>query len=202
MPAMQSLPLVRRWRFALAAIAVVMTFVPRAGSSSGRPTESVRGAASARWSPADQTHLTSRAAVLSVDAADRVARLSLSAGVPDSRDPELNFNGTSMGELELRVPIAWTVAIDFSNLGQERHSARVVSDVELPVHLEKAVMRGAETPNATTGSPMGAHHLVTFVAARAGRFRIACAVPAHAFSGMWIRLTVDSAATEPSLRQN
>jgi len=141
----------------------------------------------------------SASSVLRVDHARRIARLTLHAGMQHGSQPELNFNGASTGELELRVPTGWTVELLFDNVGSARHSVRVVGDLDLPVDLGPSVFVGAQTPDPVVGSESGAAHRLSFVASRAGRYRIACAVPAHGFAGMWIRLTVDSAASAPSV---
>jgi hypothetical protein len=138
------------------------------------------------------------ASALTVDHARRLARLSLHAGMPHGSQPELNFNGTSRGELELRVPTGWTVELRFDNVGTARHSVRVVGDHDLPVELGEAVFANAQSPESLLGSLSGTVHRVSFVADRAGRYRIACAVPAHGFAGMWIRLTVDHAIRVPA----
>jgi len=143
---------------------------------------------------------TARAtSALTIDHARRIARLALQAGLQQGPQPELNFNGASMGELELRVPLGWTVALQFENVGTAHHSVRVVSDDELAIDLHPAAFSGAQSPDPVLGSASGSVHLVSFVAGRAGRYRIACAVPAHGFAGMWIRLTVDSTARVAAL---
>jgi uncharacterized cupredoxin-like copper-binding protein len=136
---------------------------------------------------------------LTVNAARRTARITLIAGSAKGSQPELNFNGTANGELELRVPKGWTVELLVENIGTATHSVRAVDDRELAVQIGPAAFRGAQSQHAEKGAAPGSTHTVTFVADRVGRFRIACAVLAHGFSGMWVRLTVDARATEPSL---
>lgn len=137
--------------------------------------------------------------LLRTDHARRIARVALHAGTQHGSQPELNFNGAAAGELELRVPIGWTVELLFDNVGNARHSVRVVGDLDLPVDLGPSVFAGAQSPDPVLGSESGSAHRVSFVASRVGRYRIACAVPAHGFAGMWIRLTVDGAASAPSI---
>lgn len=165
-----------------------------AASDGGTARRAREGAAEASRVAASRA-----AALLSVDAGGRAARFVVRAGLADVAQPELNFNGATMGELELRVPVGWTVSLDFSNVGQAAHSVRVVRDRELPVTVEGAALPGAESPGAEQGTPTGGAHVVTFRASRAGRYRIACAVPAHGFAGMWLRLTVDPSLTRPSV---
>jgi uncharacterized cupredoxin-like copper-binding protein len=136
---------------------------------------------------------------LTTDVGRRTARFVVRAGLQQAPQPELNFNGTSMGEIEFRVPVGWVVEIDFSNVGQAVHSARVVRDAELAVNVGAAAFAGAESPRADVGVAPGAAHVVRFRPVRAGRYRVSCAVPAHGFAGMWLRLTVDAALTRPDI---
>jgi uncharacterized cupredoxin-like copper-binding protein len=48
------------------------------------------------------------------------------------------------------------------------------------------------------GLPQGAKDEMRFTAPDSGTYRIACGVPGHALSGMWIWLKVDPAVKEPS----
>jgi uncharacterized cupredoxin-like copper-binding protein len=139
------------------------------------------------------------APALAVDQARRTARLAVRAGAPSTTQPELNFNGTAMGDMELRVPLGWTVELAFSNLGQAPHSIRLVRDAELPVQIGPAVIAGVETPHAEQGHTPGSTHLVVFRATRAGRYRVSCAVPAHGYTGMWFHLRVVPALARPAL---
>lgn len=139
------------------------------------------------------------AAPLRSDAPRREVTYTLRAGVTNTANPELNFNGASMGEEELHVPLGWSVVVRFINVGQAPHSMRMLGDGEIPVTVGPAVIAGAETPRGQVGLPPGATHIVHFTAARRGRYRLSCAVNAHGYAGMWVRVVVDPEFTRAEI---
>lgn len=103
----------------------------------------------------------------------------------------LNFDGYAFGRLVFSVPQGWRVEIVFQNLAPLPHSL-VVEPWNEPSDLRRpsAAFAGAQTPDSYRGT--GAHReaTITFVASKAGRYRLACAVPGHRDLGMWDTLVV------------
>jgi hypothetical protein len=143
------------------------------------------------WPPASATHA---GPYLGYSSAERIAWISVDA---DSR--AMTFNGAANGAQTFVVPLGWKVEIRVRNRDAAPHSARVVSALStLPLDLPSATFGGAETANPAIGLAPGQTGTFQFLAARAGSFLIACAVPGHAAGGMYLRLVVKADAGSPS----
>jgi hypothetical protein len=118
---------------------------------------------------------------LSWSKARRLVHLTLLAGLGGSNNG-FNFDGYGRGELLVRVPVGWRVVVDCENRGGMRHSCAVVKGA-LAV---TAAFSGGSTRELSPGSKA----TFSFVAARAGTFRIACLVPGHEQARMWDVLDV------------
>lgn len=136
---------------------------------------------------------------LRVDAASRRVTYAVRAGVANAANPELNFNGAAMGEEELQLPPGWTVEVQFTNVGQAPHSMRLLHDAPIPLTPGPAAIAGAETTNGPTGLAPGASSVVRFTAGKPGRYRLSCAVSAHGYAGMWVRVVVSPRFTTAAL---
>ncbi len=114
----------------------------------------------------------------------------------------MNFDGAKDGNLTLTVPLGWTVVLHFTNDDQVLpHSLEVVTDSgPVPVGPVTPAFAHAATPSLEQGLGAEGKADVTFAAARAGAYRIFCAVPGHGAAGMWIRLVVSPDAKAPSLQ--
>ena len=130
---------------------------------------------------------------LTVDRAHHVVRLTLLASLGGSNNG-FNFDGYGRGELLVQVPLGWRVAVDCENRGSARHSCAVVrgSLATTPA------FRGAATPRPLQGLDPGAKAAFSFVASRAGTYRLACLVPGHEQARMWDVLDVVRGGT-PSI---
>jgi hypothetical protein len=117
--------------------------------------------------------------------AQRLVHLTLLAGL-DSGNNGFNFDGYGRGELQVQIPLSWRVVVDCENRGGMRHSCAIVKG-SLAV---TPAFPGASTPQPTLGLSPGKKAMFSFVARRAGSFRIACLVPGHEQARMWDVLEV------------
>lgn len=137
---------------------------------------------------------------LAADAAAKRVTVTLTAGLT-TENSGLNFNGFKNGALTVTVPKGWTVAVRFTNHDPNlTHSALIIpGEGAVPVGPVPAAFAHAETKSLEAGLAPEAQDDFTFVADKAGMFRIFCAVPGHGAAGMWIRLQVSATATEPKV---
>ncbi|HTD59549.1 MAG TPA: sulfocyanin-like copper-binding protein [Gemmatimonadaceae bacterium] len=111
-----------------------------------------------------------------------------------------NFNGGSAGSQTITVPTGWNVNIDVVNKDAIPHSAIIIADARpIPNAPDKPAIERAYTAHLTDGRPaQNSEDTMNFVAPTTpGKYLIACGVPGHAPSGMWINFVV-AAATAPS----
>jgi sulfocyanin len=111
-----------------------------------------------------------------------------------------NFNGGSSGDQTITVPLGWTVNIDVVNKDAIPHSAIIIPDqTPLPNPPSTPAFPRAFTAHLTDGLPaQNGEDSMTFKATTAGNYLIACGVPGHALSGMYIRFVVSASATAPT----
>jgi hypothetical protein len=140
------------------------------------------------------------AAFLTYDTAHRSITFQLTSGdeIPD----HVSFNGSVDGTRELIVPRGWAVTVNFTNRDPVLpHSATVVSaSGAIGEALSEPAFAGAATIRAGEGLLDGSHDEMTFIADRAGSYRLACAVFGHAQRGQWITLVVSASAAVPRYR--
>jgi sulfocyanin len=135
---------------------------------------------------------------LSYDAAKKTVHLVLNAG-EGSANGGMNFNGGFAGNLTITVPKGWTVSWHFVNLDAIPHSAIILPDQQpFPPIPQSPAFSRAYTAHLTDGLPTNGSDDTTFLASQAGAYVIACGVPGHAPSGMWIRLVVSASASAPT----
>jgi hypothetical protein len=126
---------------------------------------------------------------LKVDAKARTAIVTLIAGY-NGENNGFNFDGYGRGELLVSVPRGWRVHVTCTNHGGINHSCAIVKG---PMTVTPSF------PNAATPIlPRGATAKFSFVASRAGSYRIACLVPGHEEARMWDVLEV-TAGGKPSI---
>jgi sulfocyanin SoxE-like protein len=126
---------------------------------------------------------------LAWNAKARVVRLMLLAGLGRENNG-FNFDGYGRGKLLVRVPLGWRVVVDCENRGTMRHSCAIVRGALSRV----PAFRGAATQQPLTGLSPGAKATFSFVASRAGTYRIACLVDGHEQARMYDVLDVVRAA--------
>jgi hypothetical protein len=101
----------------------------------------------------------------------RVAHLTLVAGLGGGNGG-FNFDGYGRGEMLVRVPVGWRVVVDCENRSGGRTSCAVVHGAlaGTPAFV------GASTPRPLVGLSPGAKASFSFVASRAGTYRLASLV--------------------------
>ena len=135
---------------------------------------------------------------LSYDPAAKTVSLKLFAA-HGSVNGGMNFNGASNGGSTITVPVGWSVSWNFTNEDAIPHSAIVLANkMPLPAQPQEPAIPRAYTKDVTAGLPTNGTDQTTFKASPAGQYVIACGVPGHAPSGMWIRLDVSADAKVPS----
>lgn len=138
---------------------------------------------------------------LTYDAKTRTASLQLIAGY-NGLNGSLNYNGAVRGSRTFAIPLGWHVHVTVSNHDSDlQHSAIVVREVlPPPLELTTPEFPGAALPRLDEGLQEGETGTLDFVADHAGRYMIACGVPGHAQSGLWLRLVVARGLTVPDYR--
>ena len=111
----------------------------------------------------------------------------------------MNFNGASNGGATITVPVGWKVSWMFKNEDAIPHSAIVIANkMPFPAQPQDPAIPRAYTQDVTAGLPTNGTDQTTFTAAPAGSYVIACGVPGHAPSGMWINFVVSADAKAPT----
>ncbi len=133
---------------------------------------------------------------VSVDSAGRTVTLSLEA-LPGGPDGVATLNGHQHGDIQLVVPLNWTVMWTWVNRDSTAsHSLVVMAEREkLPGEGGRPALENAMSRSVTTGLKPGQKDVTTFIADQAGWYWILCGVPGHALRGEWIGLKLDRAAT-------
>jgi sulfocyanin len=135
---------------------------------------------------------------LSYDPAAKTVALKLFAA-HGSVNGGMNFNGASNGGSTITVPVGWSVSWKFKNEDAIPHSAIVlVNKMPFPAQPQEPAIPRAYTNDVTAGLPTNGTDQTTFKASPAGQYVIACGVPGHAPSGMWIHFDVSADAKVPS----
>jgi sulfocyanin len=132
---------------------------------------------------------------LSYDPAAKKITLKITSALT-SKQGGFNFNGGSNGDQTITVPLGWQVHVDVNNIDAIPHSAIIIPDAKpLPAAPDQAAIGGAYTIQL---APSTGHDTMDFKAAPAGKYLIACGIPGHTASGMYIRFVVDGSATVPT----
>ena len=190
---------------AVGAALLVSTIAEAQGSGGVAPTKHVHAsrpsAAAATTTAAPAAASDSSVKVnefLSYDPAAKTVSLKLFAA-HGSVNGGMNFNGASNGGATITVPVGWSVSWNFTNEDAIPHSAIVLANkMPLPAQPQVPAIPRAYTNDVTGGLPTNGTDHTTFMASSAGQYVIACGVPGHAPSGMWIRFDVSADAKVPS----
>lgn len=137
---------------------------------------------------------------LEVDSASRVVTLSLEVTAPRAA-PSALINGYRAGEVQITVPLGWTVKWNWRSADSTApHSLVVMVEREkIPLEGGRPAFSNAMTRMVTAGLRPGENDQTTFVAEEAGWYWLLCGVPGHAIDGEWISLKVDREAKLPSV---
>ena len=135
---------------------------------------------------------------MSYDPAAKTVSLKLNAA-HGSVNGGMNFNGASNGGATITVPAGWSVSWQFRNEDAIPHSAIVLANTRpFPAQPQEPAIPRAYTNDVTAGLPTNGTDQTTFKASTAGQYVIACGVPGHAPSGMWINFVVSADAKAPT----
>ena len=111
----------------------------------------------------------------------------------------MNFNGGASGSQTITIPVGWSVAMSFTNEDAIPHSAIILPNkMPFPAQPQVPAIARAYTNDVTGGLMTGKSDQTTFKASPAGEYVLACGVPGHAPSGMWIHFDVSADATVPA----
>jgi sulfocyanin len=136
---------------------------------------------------------------MSYNAATKTVNIKVFAAF-NSVQGGFNFNGGSAGSQTIAVPTGWKVNIDVVNKDAIPHSAIIIADTRpIPNAPDKPAIERAYTAHLTDGlPPQNGEDTMNFTAPSSpGSYLLACGVPGHAPSGMWIKFVV-AAAPAPS----
>jgi hypothetical protein len=113
------------------------------------------------------------------------------------------INGHRKGELQIVVPLNWTVQWDWRNADSTAaHSLVVMVEREkLPTEGGRAAFTNGMSRSVTAGLPAGQGDRTTFTADEAGWYWLLCGVPSHAIGGEYLGLRVDPEAKTASVKQ-
>jgi FtsP/CotA-like multicopper oxidase with cupredoxin domain len=144
---------------------------------------------------------------VAVDHAAKQVTLQIGAGTSEE-NIRWNFNGYYKGAGTLRIPAGYRVVIEFTNADpMVRHSVGLTELLDpFPMMFTdpEPVFAGAVSSNPTNpaeGTPPGEGETIEFTADRKGTYALACMMPAHAMTGMWLRVEVvasDEVGFEPT----
>jgi Sulfocyanin (SoxE) domain len=135
-----------------------------------------------------------------VDTTGRAVTLDLVVTSPPG-SPSALINGYRAGELQMTVPLGWTVKWNWSSADSTApHSLVLMVEREkIPLEGGRPSFTNAMTRMVTAGLRPGEKDQTTFVAEEAGWYWLLCGVPGHALKGEWISLKVDREAKLPSV---
>jgi sulfocyanin len=135
---------------------------------------------------------------MTYDPAAKTVKLKLNTA-HGSNNGGMNFNGGFSGNATITIPAGWSVSWLFTNEDAIPHSAIVLANKQpFPAQPQDPALPRAYTNDVTAGLSTGKTDATTFKALPAGDYVIACGVPGHAPSGMWIKLTVSADAKVPA----
>lgn len=135
---------------------------------------------------------------MSYDPAAKTVALKIFSG-HGSVNGGMNFNGGSNGSQTITVPEGWNVAVSFTNEDAIPHSAILLPNkMPFPAQPQDPAIPRAYTNDVTGGLFTGKSDQTTFKASPAGQYLLACGVPGHAPSGMWIHFVVSADAQVPA----
>lgn len=136
---------------------------------------------------------------VSYNAAGKTVTIALFAAI-NSAQGGFNFNGGSSGNQTITVPLGWKIHFDVRNDDAIPHSAIIIKDqTPVPNGPSTAAIPRAYTDHLSDGlAPQTGNDTMDFTATPAGNYLIACGVPGHAPSGMYIKFVVSAAAQVPS----
>ena len=139
---------------------------------------------------------------LAADSAARAATVALEVTAPPG-SPSALLNGYREGEIQIVVPLRWTVTWDWRSADSAgNHSLVLMAEREkLPTEGGRPVFTNAMTRSLTAGLPAGQSDHTTFEAEESGWYWLLCGVPGHAIAGEWIGLRIDPEAATAGVKK-
>ena len=136
---------------------------------------------------------------VSYNATKKTVSITLYAAL-NSAQGGFNFNGGSSGNQTITVPLGWAIHFDVTNTDAIPHSAiLIINQSPIPNAPSNPAFPRAYTDHLIDGlAPQNGHDTMDFTATPAGNYLIACGVPGHAPSGMYIQFVVSAAAHAPT----
>lgn len=128
--------------------------------------------------------------------------VTIALQVTRAPDGTARLNGHRNGELQVIVPLDWTVQWDWRNADSTApHSLVVMTEREkLPTEGGRPPFTNAMSRSVTEGLPAGQGDRTTFTAEEQGWYWLLCGVPGHAIAGEFLGLRVDPEAKTASAR--
>jgi hypothetical protein len=128
--------------------------------------------------------------------------VTIALQVSRGADGSALLNGHRKGELQIIVPLNWTVQWDWRNADSTSpHSLVVMAEREkLPTEGGRSAFTNAMTRMVTAGLPAAQGDRTTFTAEEAGWYWLLCGVPGHAIAGEYLGLRIDPEAKTASLK--
>jgi hypothetical protein len=169
------------------------------------PAPATAGPASARAPATGQAAKSDSASEtpswLVIDSAAQTVTIALRVTPASGGGPAL-INGHHNGELQIVVPLNWTVQWDWRSADSTSpHSLVVMAEREkLPTEGGRAAFDNAMTRMVTAGLKAGEGDRTTFTADQAGWYWLLCGVPGHAIAGEYLGLRVDPEAKTASVK--
>lgn len=137
---------------------------------------------------------------MSYDPAAKTVTLKIFSAY-NSTNGGMNFNGGASGSSTITIPVGWSVAMSFTNQDAIPHSAIILPNkMPFPAQPQDPAIARAYTADVTGGLMTGKSDQTTFKASPAGQYLLACGVPGHAPSGMWIHFDVSADAKVPAYK--
>jgi sulfocyanin len=140
--------------------------------------------------------------ILRYDPTDTTVHLQLLASETDTFNG-FNFDGYADGEMRIDIPVGWTVDVTCENESTAlTHSCAIVTANSLSPEGGTIAFPGATTPNPVNGLKYHETASFSFLATKAGTYRIDCMVIGHEVDGMWDWLTITSRGRPSITTQN
>jgi hypothetical protein len=119
--------------------------------------------------------------------------------LPGGPGGTVTLNGHHHGNIQIVMPLNWTVHWNWTNQDSAgNHSLVVMLEREkIPAEGGRPALENAMSRAVTAGLKPGQRDVTTFVADQAGWYWMLCGVPGHALNGEWIGLKVDREAALP-----
>jgi hypothetical protein len=188
------------------AVSLVLTLASGVACASAQTTTRAPAPAAAPAPASAAADTTPRGAPqapdwLVADSAARTVTLALRV-TPAPDDGAALINGHRGGDLQIVVPLGWTVQWDWQSADSTApHSLVVMAEREkLPTEGGRAAFTNAMTRMLTDGLRPGQGDRTTFAADEAGWYWMLCGVPGHALGGEYIGLRVDPEATTAGVK--